>query len=757
MWGYVILRLTPCGKSQGRVALTPLSAAALNGHETLVNTILQWVRNQEHETRPEWKASCLNAMLCAIQRHHMKVVGLLLPFVDVNSASPGLEGFTLLHLAILTHNIEAVRMFLQEPDVNPNFKAAYGRTALALAVKLGAEGIVQELCACEKTEIDCMSFVEAYVSNSQPLTTLLCQSYLERNPNGFLSLNSGQYSCYDKIIFGCLQHIKGLWCSSKGNDSCIDIESVNLFDLAPVSFRGDEAVGDSYFRDLAKLGMSLVESDGLHTANSAGHQKRDGRFGIGTIYLTLATRSRRLLERLLELHPDSVSKIDNRGQTALMAAFRSECEGSVELVLQLLSDERNASVMNAISESGYSALTYAVCHASQEQIHALITSHTFDLRLALTKDKDGMCPLTWAAKFAALTFFNGRWLSSEARSRSCLEICQSVLANLDCDELSRRIIELGEDNSGKNILSYFCPLPLKCLQTLLQACPPLVSQLRFPDATGRTPLIYSSRAASSHEVCTFLLDRYEMNCHYRDKSGRTALSYIAENLDRLSDGGLAARLAKNRGDLLVTDNQGWSPIRYAVANGNVWGSSPYYQLLEDPETEVEWTDEHGSNILHLALRGGSPEAIKLLLRRPSSAKWLNAPDADGRVPLAHIFTHFPEAPDTFGRKSCWERQCYHRLRYPDRRLLPGRRTAQQNAQLQAIQIVLNRHDILVHVPDKDGKTPLRHALEAKRALEGGYTPMEYLWVGEKRSEQSHAFLLRCIESLRAGGALDTGA
>lgn len=100
--------LLPYWKSGALVAFTPLSIAALNGNETCVSMILQWMQKQQHEVTREWKASCMNALLCALQRHHLTILRLLLPLVDINSTAPGLNDYTPLHIAILTENIKVV-------------------------------------------------------------------------------------------------------------------------------------------------------------------------------------------------------------------------------------------------------------------------------------------------------------------------------------------------------------------------------------------------------------------------------------------------------------------------------------------------------------------------------------------------------------------------------------------------------------------------------------------------------------------------
>lgn len=303
----------------------------------------------------------------------------------------------------------------------------------------------------------------------------------------------------------------------------------------------------------------------------------------------------------------------------------SKCKGSVQIILQTLSENHKSPVVNLIDGLGQSVLSYAwnpKVRDHLEPLDILVDFHAFDLRLAIYKDKSGTCPLVWKAQEASEAYMQKRsmrWgrLSYEntpgrgARFEGCWKLIKTLSARLDSEVLSNHIIQFGEDSNKKNILGHFCQMHQpECLHLLLRSCPPLLSQLPVPDGTGTTPLIHASRHASSHETATFLLETAEMDYGYRDRRGRTALSYIAENLGQFSDGGLAARLVDQYGqDALETDDSGWSPLHYAISNGHVWESSPYYRLLEDSNAPVDWKDVEGRTILHWAIIGGSPDAI----------------------------------------------------------------------------------------------------------------------------------------------------
>lgn len=377
-------------------------------------------------------------------------------------------------------------------------------------------------------------------------------------------------------------------------------------------------------------------------------------FAVDTLFFALASRSCPLVRHFLEFCPAASCDVDSKGRTLLMAAVAKSNHLCVGAILKTLEGQESNTVVNAISEEGDSALSLAIWDGNLKCLDSLLSFDGLDLRPLLQEDKWGEYPLMalvmMTAEGSTLPLHE---LESKTRRRvlapgavlyeKCGMIFKSLLANIDSEELSNRIFEFSKRQfcqSGMRLTDALSELPRPgCLESCLQACPALRSQLHTPDANGMTSLIHASKTWYRSGTIRFLLRIPKISVGHRDAQGRTALSHVAQNMGQFSDDGVASLLIEEYGqDPLEVDNNGWSALRYAVCNGNVWERSPYEPLLRDVDTPMNWTDEHGSTPLHLAIKGGSPLAIKLLLQHSSSSSWLNTPDADGVVPLAHFFS-----------------------------------------------------------------------------------------------------------------------
>lgn len=658
----------------GRVAVTPLVAAAYNGHEMCVRMLLDWMQKHYHESNvAEWKTSCMNAMLCAIQRRHRAVVDILLPFVDVNSPAPGFTGYTLLHFAILMQNTEAVRLILTVKNVDTGIGDVNGRTALALAARMGADHLVQEIWARGVPKVDPLALLEALLQSQDATFALLCKLFLDCNPGGLFAADSSGYSCFDRIVFSCIREMAYPSISPE-KARITDIEDLDALHWTPIPLDRVPYLVTFYRDTLERFSVKLLDPGNSPIFGKAGHSDEEYRFGVNSLYLALASCSYGLLRALLQLCPASVCDIDSSGRTVLVAAFYKGSQQSIDLILETLERQKDTEVVNSVSVSTqYSILTAAIWNGRVDhsrQFRSLLMFPGFDLRLAFHPYEDGRYPLVALVLITVqhtvlppamvkMDQKRGMATTYEKLYGNCWQLFNALFQSLDHQELSDLFSRAAEDLfnvTGGRFIDFLCQLPRPgCLELVLQSCPALESQLHIPGTNGMTSLIQAAMTWRYPQTLMFVLKTSEADVGHRDEQGRTALSYVAENLGRFSDGGVASTLIEEYGqDPLAVDKDGWSPLRYAVANGNVWEGCPYHRLLEDLDTPVDWIDDHGSTPLHLAVKGGSPLAIKLLLQHPASSSWVNAVDADGLVPLAHFFWFF--------QKSTYM-GCY-RMRYP---------------------------------------------------------------------------------------------
>ncbi|KAJ9584659.1 hypothetical protein L9F63_020999 [Diploptera punctata] len=115
----------------------------------------------------------------------------------------------------------------------------------------------------------------------------------------------------------------------------------------------------------------------------------------------------------------------------------------------------------------------------------------------------------------------------------------------------------------------------------------------------------------------------------------------------------------------------WGPLHSAAYTGNV---EVMRVLLEDSRTNPNALDDKGKTPLHLAAKNGNYEVLKLLLETTESN--VNITDETGATAL-----HFAGSSSLFGEVSA-------------RRFL------------QCINFLMNRSDIKLNIPDKDGLTAL---------------------------------------------------
>ncbi|KAG8166813.1 hypothetical protein KVR01_002502 [Diaporthe batatas] len=720
-------------KRTGRIIVTPLVAAASNGREKCVNLILQWAKDHSRgKLDTEWKASCMNAMLSALHAGHVSIMRALLPFIDVNYPARGFNNYTLLHFAVLEGNPESLGLLLADKSVDLSLVDDRGRTALALAATIGADDLIMEFRTRSEATVDPLTVLEALLRGNDSTFNHLWRLLVDCNPGSLFKADSSGYSCFDRIVFKFIREMAGL---KKDQDT--DITSINVFDWNPMPPGSTGTISPVYRQGLERLTTKLLEYDNYPTPGEGNNFDEEHLFGINSLLLALTSGSDGLLRALIELYPVSVCDATSKGGTILMAGFARGTTQCIDLILETLRRQDGTAVINSTTVCGQSTLTAAVAHGRDdhsEQFLSLLKLPDLNLRLAFHQDAKKDCPLISLALQAyqhAILPLNA-FKSNKRKERpatyktlynNCWQLLKAAHDRIDRQDLPNLCLQISEDCSRRRrhgLIHILCQLPQPgCLELLLQSCPTLKSQLHVPDREGMTAVMQASKTWRNHETFMFILNTPGVDVSHRDNQGRTALSLVAENLGQFSDGGVAATLVADHGqDLLAPDKCGWSPLHYAIANGNVWEGSPYHRALADPKLPVGWTDGKGSNPLHLAIKGGSPLAIRLLLQHSASSCWVNAPDVDGMVPLAHFFsvcktskfiTASPAADD-------------------------------------------GRPDILPDTRDNEGRTPLWHALSSMRQEARAFA------AGSGTSDGGHfqGFLAAGIEALCAHDGVDPG-
>ncbi|XP_046562592.1 putative ankyrin repeat protein RF_0381 [Haliotis rubra] len=128
------------------------------------------------------------------------------------------------------------------------------------------------------------------------------------------------------------------------------------------------------------------------------------------------------------------------------------------------------------------------------------------------------------------------------------------------------------------------------------------SEVNSSDYLGRTALMKAAESGHIH-VFDFLVSQ-KLDLELTDHFSNTVLHFACE-------GGNVAILEHllTTPDLNARGTNGWSPVMVASR----FGKSDVFNLLVSKEVNLNLTDEHGNNMLHLAYQGGDMSITEHLL------------------------------------------------------------------------------------------------------------------------------------------------
>jgi ankyrin repeat protein len=129
---------------------SPLSIAAENGHETVVELILAQ-DNVEINSRDEYSQTPLS---WAAQNGHEAVVKMLLARDDIDAVSKDLYGETPLSWAAYNGHEAVVKLLLARDSVDVNSKDSRNRTPFSFAAERGHESVVKLLLTRDDVDIN---------------------------------------------------------------------------------------------------------------------------------------------------------------------------------------------------------------------------------------------------------------------------------------------------------------------------------------------------------------------------------------------------------------------------------------------------------------------------------------------------------------------------------------------------------------------------------------------------------------------------
>jgi ankyrin repeat protein len=365
-----------------------------------------------------------------------------------------------------------------------------------------------------------------------------------------------------------------------------------------------------------------------------------------------------------ELYPDDVLKdLMSFGEpTSLLRAAKRGLEEVVWLLLTRSDIEANFE-----DEDGRTALTHAVIGGHRTVVGILLARS--DVKTDL-KDKDGLTPLWWAA-----------WVKNEAIVEVLLKSGRihadshnnysRTLLSWAAEEGHTAIVNMllnesadleSKDENGRTPLSWAAEKGSEAVVNMLLN---KGADLESKDKNGQTPLLWASQYRNKavvdilldkgvnlpsqeedhyqerllvaiwygHEaILKMLLKRDEANINFKDKSGRTPLSWAAEK----GSEAVVDILLHEGADLESKDKNGQTPLLWAAQYGN----KAVVNLLLDKGIDLLSKDK-GINLLSkdkdyyqeqmlVAIWYGHEAMVKLLL---DSKADVNFKDSRGRTPL----------------------------------------------------------------------------------------------------------------------------
>jgi len=164
------------------------------------------------------------------------------------------------------------------------------------------------------------------------------------------------------------------------------------------------------------------------------------------------------------------------------------------------------------------------------------------------------------------------------------------------------------------------------LRVILQTTDPINVDINARDKHGRTALSWAAQNGREAAV-KLLLETGKANVASKDKRGRTALSWAAE---RGRDAVVKLLLETGKADVESRDENGWTALWWAAQRGR---EAAVKLLLETGKADVDSKDEYGQAALLYAARSGHKAVVKLLLETGKAD--VDSKDPLGRTALLH--------------------------------------------------------------------------------------------------------------------------
>ncbi|KAL8402645.1 hypothetical protein RB596_009127 [Gaeumannomyces avenae] len=487
---------------------TPLSRAAVNGHEAVVKQLLA-TGSVDVDSKDNFGWTPLSL---AARRGHEAVVKQLLATGSVDVDSKDNYGWTPLSLAAESGHEAVVKQLLATGSVDVDSKDNNGWTPLSLAAESGHEAVVKQLLATGSVDVD------------------------SKDNFGWTPLSLAAESGHEAVVKQLLA------------TGSVDVDSKDNSGQTPLSLaagRGHEAV----VKQLLATGSVDVDSkdnDGqtpLSLAAESGHEAVvkqllatgsvdvDSKDDNGWTPLSWAAVNghEAVVKQLLATGSVDVDSKDNYGRTPLSLAAESGHEAVVKQLLATGSVD-----VDSKDNYGQTPLSLAAESGHEAVVKQLLATGSVDVD---SKDNDGQTPLSLAAESG-----------HEAVVKQLL-----ATGSVDVD---------SKDNDGQTPLSLAAESGHEAVVKQLLATGSV--DVDSKDDNGWTPLSWA--AVNGHEaVVKQLLATGSVDVDSKDNYGQTPLSLAAESGHEAV---VKQLLATGSVDVDSKDNDGQMPLSWAARNGH---------------------------------------------------------------------------------------------------------------------------------------------------------------------------------------------
>lgn len=719
--------------------MTPLFIAVYRDQDACVDIILDWMQSHDHEASNETLLTLFKrAMLLGLQSGSVKsliklshIIGVHSEHIDADTG-PNREQVTIPQIGIALDAKYPLRTLLADEGVDVPQSDYYDVTAISIATESSRTDVIQTLLSMRNIEMQPPFLVESlFRGNSTEVSLIanrLCSVLDSKSPSRFDILDEILFCALRQQIILSHSHDKH-WTRSDNittrTDNLADVDTFDLIwdtsvlDVQRFCLDWDfvdailPCITDSDDCEASKITPS---SDNIGSGPKVAPNK-ESRLGVETLFLAVALRSKELVEKLVQCEPLIVHKTDTKGRTGLMAAVCTRSEDLTIFLLKCLIEGSAAPTINATSETGYSAIAYAVRARNLDQVLRLLETPNFDVWSVFHEVTGGGYPFVWA-------------LDMMGDNTICESICKALLAQANPKRLSQAAQQLQR-------------LPKRvCLGT---------DRYRGYDESWKTLLCYAV-ICRRLETFKFLLDTIS-DFEAPDGRGRTALSHAEESRLACDKSRSMVSILLARGaDHLILDKARRFPLWYAFDNY----PRGLYDEDDDPDARFWWEHEQlqklyadrpgflsevdgvYSALFDLAVAQCATIVLEFLVEVCGSRFPLECMGTSGLTPLAKMVLSLNVVfPTTRSNDDRPHRNKSESLKY---------NVKVWYAKVKRFYMLLGRLKISHDVPDKDGKTALCHALDrlyAEHCENSLYSSLQDF----RRSEGLTDFLFFIIEDL----------